>query len=177
MVTEYEKFKVEEEGSYLDRMLDGNAPIWPMIELPGWDEPVRIRPLGRGIELKCHADAQAALTARNLDLRIPANRSLADEDAAMRILFEAVVTYDSAPDNVKRLASTYDDFASHPCITDKTIEDLWDEYDRVKVSVSPTKGDLSPERKAQLIEELKKNPYSTSTARMPLKASLKSTCW
>jgi hypothetical protein len=153
-------------GSYLDQMLKGKA-IWPKRTLPGWPNPIRIRPLGRGTELECHGKAQSYVTHKGLDLSIEANKNLADELSALMILYEAIVTVDSTIENVERIASSFEQFQEHPALNDSAITFLWKEYEDIKGRLSPSFDNLPQEVQLELLAELKKNPTPTSMEHLP----------
>jgi len=155
------------EGSLFERMLDGE-PLWPEVELPGWDEPIRIRPLSRAQELACHARAQKFVASSlGLDLNVKTNQDIADEYASLYILYEALVTADSTPNLVKQLHESFQKFVDSPILTDVTRDLLFREYTQAKLRQSAQLETLPDNVRDELIVELKKNPQSTSLDRLP----------
>lgn len=160
---------VEAEGSYLERMLN-QTQIWPEIQVPGWEERVRIRPLGRGVEQECHIDAARWVKAKGLDPDTGNGKELYGERAAALILYRALVTFDSdpaKPSAAKPLSESFDKFINHPSISDIFISFAWDEYERVKTQCSPYIEDLPVKARAEIVAELKKNPNGTSLSHLP----------
>jgi hypothetical protein len=158
--------KQDIEGSYLDQMLEGK-PIWPKREIRGWPHPIRIRPLGRGVELGCYTNAQSHVTKSGLDLSVEANKDLADELATLMILYEAILTEDSTPENIERIASSFEQFQNHPAINETTMVYLWNEYKDIKNALAPDYDDLPKDAQLELLAELKKNPTRTSLEHLP----------
>ena len=169
---------VEAEGSYLERMLD-QTQLWPMVEIPGWDEQVRIRPLGRGVEQSCHAKAAQWVKAQGISPDPVSfiggegqgvGYQMYGERAAALILYQALVTADSDPANpkaAKPLAESFDRFLDHPSISDIFLQFAWNEYERVKQQCSPYLDDIPVGRREALIAELKKNPHAVDLSALP----------
>lgn len=156
--------QIEEEGAYLDRMLDGKL-IWPKREIPGWPEQIRIRPLGRGVEQRHQIAAAKWCKAQGLDTSEGAGKDIYEERAAVLTLFDALLTADSEPPGdkypeglIKRLARDFDHFYDHPNVTDIFINLAWREYEDVKRCASPWIEDLPEAMVNDLVEQLKKNP-------------------
>jgi len=166
---------VEADGSYLERMLT-ETQIWPEITIPGWAEPVRIRPLGRGVEQQCHAKAARWVKGLGFSIDKPKDTENAPghemygERAAALILYEALVTADSNPNNpraAKPLAETFEVFINHPSISDTFLSYAWDEYENAKRACSPYIEDLPVAVRAEIVEGLKKNPTGMSFSELP----------
>jgi len=160
---------VEAEGAYLERML-GETQIWPEITIPGWSEPVRIRPLGRGTEQDCHVQAARWVKGSGLDIDQGVGKELYGERAAALILYRALVTIDSdasKPKAAKPLSESFERFIDHPSISDIFLSFAWDEYESVKRRCSPYIEDLPVAVRAELVAELKKNPAGMSFSSLP----------
>jgi len=162
---------LEEEGAYLDRMLDGRL-IWPKREIPGWPEAIRIRPLGRGVEQQHQIAALKWAGRQGIDTAQAPGKDIFEERAAVLILYQALITSDSVPPCdqypdglIKPLAKDFDSFYNHPNVSDVFIGLAWQEYEDVKRAVSPWIEDLPDRVIDEIVAEIKKNPHTTALER------------
>jgi len=155
------------EPSYIEQMLEGKEQ-WPLIEIEGW-KPFRIRPLSNERETMLHAVARHWVKDfLKLDPRM--HEDLANNRGTMLILYEALVTADSSPDdpeNARHLTRNLEEWCSSPALSDIVLADLYQEYMGVKLSLAGDFDFLPESVRDDILVKLKKKQAKILLERWP----------